>query len=173
MAHAQEPVRRQARVEVQLAADDARAGLYRLSRGQPGFDGNFNGNLNGMLRTQRLCDTPCRLLVEPGEYMVWGPRLRQSPTFAITGQNRLVRVDAEVGTEGGAIGGIALAAVGGFTLLIALPITLLGVAVQSQNKGSGLLIGGAVATAAGAGLLIGGISMIVGSKTTIALQTVN
>jgi hypothetical protein len=37
--------------------------------------------------------------------------LRESPTFSLTNRSRFVRIDAEVGTEGEAIGGIALSAV--------------------------------------------------------------
>jgi hypothetical protein len=61
---------------------------------------------------------------------------------------------------------------GGFTLLISLPIVLVGAALEARgDDGGDLLIGGGAASAAGAGLLIGGLSMIVGSKTTVSLHS--
>jgi hypothetical protein len=75
---------------------------------------------------------------------------------------------ARMSGQMGQVGGIVSAGVGGFTLLISLPIALLGAALEANDKdGAGLLIGGGAASAVGAGLLIGGVSMIVGSKTAV------
>ena len=159
-------------IEIRLQANHEDAGLYRIGRAEHGIDGNFNGRLGGSRRRLKLCAAPCRLRVAPGEFVVAGPRLRESPAFSIAGRNKLVHVDADVGTDGAALGGIVLAGVGGFTLLISLPIVLAGAAVEASGKeGSGLLIGGGAASAVGAGLLIGGVSMIVGSKTTLSVRS--
>lgn len=166
------PAPRISRIEVQLDADRTDAGLYRIVGLDRGLDDNFNGSILGTRRRQRLCLSPCRVFVTPGDFVVGGPRLRESPTFSLTSKNRFVRVDAEVGTEGGAIGGIVLSAVGGFTLLISLPIVLAGAVLEARgDDGVGLLVGGGAASAVGAGLLIGGLSMVVGSKTTVALHS--
>jgi hypothetical protein len=166
------PVSDASRIEVQLDADRTDAGLYRIMGFDRGLDDNFNGSIGGTRRRQRLCSSPCRVLVPPGDFVVWGRRLRESPTFSLTTRSKFVHIDAEVGTEGGAIGGIALSAIGGFTLLISLPIVLVGAVVEARgDEGGGLLIGGGAASAAGAGLLIGGVSMIVGSKTKISLHS--
>jgi hypothetical protein len=159
-------------IEIRLEANHEDAGLYRIGRVDHGIDSNLNGRLGGARQRIKLCAAPCRLRVAPGDFVVAGPRLRESPTLSIAGRNKLVHVDADVGTDGAAIGGIALAGVGGFTLLISLPIVLVGAAVEaSGNEGTGLLIGGGAATAVGAGLLIGGVSMIVGSKTTLSVRS--
>jgi hypothetical protein len=155
-----------------LDANHEDAGLYRIGRVAHGLDSNLNGRLGGSRQRLKLCAAPCRLRVAPGNFVVAGPRLRESPTFSITGRNKVVHVDADVGTDGAAIGGIALAGIGGFTLLISLPVVLVGAVVEaSGNEGTGLLIGGGAATAVGAGLLIGGLSMVVGSKTTVSLRS--
>lgn len=78
------------RIEVELEANDERAGLYRVGGRNRGIDDNFNGSLVGNGRRQRLCTVPCRLSVTPGEYVVGGQRLRESRTFFLSGENRRV-----------------------------------------------------------------------------------
>lgn len=159
-------------IEIRLEANHEDAGLYRIGRAEQGIDSNLNGRLGGSRQRLKLCAAPCRLRVSPGDFVVAGPRLRESPTFSIAGRNKLVHVDADVGTDGAALGGIVLAGVGGFTLLITLPVVLVGAALEANGRdGTGLMIGGGAATAVGAGLLIGGVSMIVGSKTTVSLRS--
>jgi hypothetical protein len=154
-------------VWVTVAADQPGAVLVRHVAA-PGLDtaGGFQGQVGQTTRVP-VCKAPCGMYVPAGAtYAVGGTGYRQSPGFELTGRYPRVKVAARMGTENGLIGGIVLAAAGGFVGLVGLALVPVGF-IEDSN---GLKVAGGVAFGAGLAGLITGISMAAGSETKIEVQ---
>jgi hypothetical protein len=142
--------------------------LLRQTPSQERVDtaGGFQGNVGLTMESKQVCTAPCSADVPAGSaYAVGGLGLRQSRPFLLTGENRTVKVDAQVGTENAFIGGIFLGVGGGLVGLVGLPLIPVGIIV---DKPAVSIVGGVMLGAGIAGVVTG-IMMAAGSETKLTL----
>jgi hypothetical protein len=133
------------------------------------------------LTARPVCQGPCDRIVEaPGgrRFFFAGEGLTPSSQFQLAGKGPTVSIDIVPGSAGQRTGGYVMGAFGGAALLGGLTTLALGALTTSVSNGQALAspsirimaAGGGIA-AAGLGLLIGGIAMVVKSKTTYAFPS--
>lgn len=171
-------------VYVELSANDPDATLYRVNVGEQGLDGNFNGRLAMNYRLEKVCVVPCGVSVDPGEFLVGGPGMRQSARFDLTGSNPHVGVDADMGSAAGLIGGWVMASVGAPVAALGLIFLILGLTEQPEEDTEDAIaptteedlqamrIGGGLAFVGGLGLVVTGLWLASDSKTTFELKPI-
>jgi hypothetical protein len=132
------------------------------------------------------CTSPCDADVGlKQEYRITGSGLRTSTSFRIAARpGEHVTVDVNAGTKAGLAGGIVFVSLGPLAMFIGLIVVAVanasesfttyngsGTATTGSRDHSGAATTGWIITACGAGATVGGIFMIVGSKTTVELST--
>jgi len=133
-----------------------------------------------------VCAAPCDKVFDSGSGQTFtaGGEFNASPAFSLMGQKGDVELSVQPGSRGLRMGGLALVWVGGLALLTGasfmitgalLPSTTTGVDAYgnptTSDSGTGWLVpAGAAIGGGGIAMIVGGVVMLIESKTKIDLH---
>jgi hypothetical protein len=128
------------------------------------------------MRARPICRAPCDQFVDAhgqsGLFVLAGEGIVPSSPFHLTGHGRDVALDVAVARSARRAGGFAMAFIGAAGVVAGLSMIALGAIPTTSDGGQspGLVAAGGVAGGVGLGLLVGGIVLVVKTRTTFAFR---
>jgi hypothetical protein len=122
-----------------------------------------------------VCRAPCDQIVDargPDRFFFAGEGLMASPRFHLAGHGGAVVLDVKAGSAARRAGGFAMAFIGGAGFIAGISMIALGAISTSPGAppSTGLAVAGGVVGGVGLGLLVGGIVLVVKTRTTFAFR---
>jgi len=132
-----------------------------------------------------VCASPCDKVIDASlgqEFTVGGSGVSESRRFGLSGMTGDVQLDVNPGSQGLRIGGAWMTILGGTAAISGAVLMVTAVALttptfnadgsETPGKTNGSLLGaGAAVTAVGGAMLVGGIVMLVASKTNVDIHS--
>jgi len=117
-----------------------------------------------------VCNSPCGKPIDTTighGFFVTGDGVPNSPMFQLKNLGNEVTVDVKAGNRGQRIGGAVMIAVGSVGVVVGALMLPIGALVIEGSLGDQLVIGGGASLGIGAGLIGGGIALVVTGRTKV------